>query len=250
MLSSCDLFPLTALKSDADSSEALPRFSVIFDLDGTLARRDTYLLFLFCCLKEFGLKRRPTSHLPFYVVFYCCGFITKARLKEAFLQSVLSGVSLERLRPIVEKYVAGLIKSGLNRRILKILQNHLNSGDRVILATASFDLYVERLAERLRVPNVVCTRAEVCLGVVTGRILGKNCRGPEKVQRLEALLAPEDWRNSILYTDHHSDLPLLQRVSQGVLVHPSFLTRLAFALQRIKFATYRNEMKSSSHARL
>lgn len=205
--------------------------TVIFDLDGTLARRDTFLPFVFCCLRAFGLKTRPTFYLPFYFLFYCCGMVTNARLKEAFLESVLSGVSLECLRPIVEKYVARLIETALNQSLVKILHDHLNRGDQVILATASVDLYAERLAESLGITNVVCTRAEACRGVVTGRILGENCRGPEKLRRLEECLSADDWRDSIFYTDHHADLPLLRKVSQGFLVKPSLLTRLLFAVR-------------------
>ena len=205
--------------------------SVIFDLDGTLARRDTYLPFIFYCLKEFGLKKRPAFCLPLHVLLYCCRIVTKARLKEALLECVLTGVSLDRLKPIVEKYVARLIESGLNQSLVKILQDHLNSGDRVIVATASLDLYVLALCRRLGVENVVCTRAQVERGVVTGQIVGENCRGVEKVRRLEECLSPDDWQQSVFYTDHHADLPLLRRVSRGFLVSPSLLTRLFFALR-------------------
>jgi HAD superfamily hydrolase (TIGR01490 family) len=162
--------------------------------------------------------------------------VTNARLKEAFLQSVLAGVPVEQLRPIVERYVAALVENGLNRELVQAVQDHLKRGDRVILVTASFDLYVERLAERLGISNVVCTRAEVRNGIVTGRILGKNCRGPEKVQRLETLLAPGEWAVSILYTDHHSDLPLLKRVSRGYLVNPGARTRAL--LKRYRFTLF------------
>jgi HAD superfamily hydrolase (TIGR01490 family) len=109
--------------------------------------------------------------------------------------------------------------------VVQTVQDHLKTGDRVILVTASFDIYVEKLAKRLGIPNVVCTRAEVRDGILTGRILGKNCHGTEKVERLETLLAPAEWAISILYTDHHSDLPLLKRVSHGVLVNPGARTR-------------------------
>lgn len=199
--------------------------TVFVDLDGTLTQKDTYLPFLFYCLREFGLRMVPTFLLPIFLLLYSIGAVTNGRLKEAFLQSVLAGIPLEELRPIVERYVALLAETGLNRDLVQALQDHLKRGDRVILVTASFDLYVERLAERLGIPNVVCTRAELRDGIVTGRILGKNCHGPEKVQRLQPLLAPAEWAVSILYTDHHSDLPLLKSVSQGFLVNPGARTR-------------------------
>ena len=199
--------------------------TVIFDLDGTLARKDTYLPFLFSCVKAFGLRMRAPFLLPIFSLLFFFKVVTNSRLKEAFLSGVLAGIPVDRLRPVVEKYVADLIESGLNRPLLLTLRDHLKRGDRVILATASFDLYVEGLAEKLGIEHVVCTRAEILSGVVTGRILGENCHGAQKLQRLEALLAPADWQFAILYTDHHSDLPLLKKVSRGYLVNPGSKTR-------------------------
>jgi HAD superfamily hydrolase (TIGR01490 family) len=200
--------------------------TVIFDLDGTVARKDTLLPFLLYCAREFGVKWQTAFDLSLCLTLYFFGGITRAGLKEAFLGSVLSGVSLERLQPIVQRYVSNLMDRGLNRCLFRVLEEHLKRGDRVILATASLDLYVEKLSERLGIQNVVCTRTQVSGGVVTGRILGENCRGPEKVRRLEEYLSPEEWHGSILYTDHHADLPLLQKVSQGFLVNPGLLTRI------------------------
>jgi HAD superfamily hydrolase (TIGR01490 family) len=199
--------------------------TVIFDLDRTLTRKDTYLPFLFCCSRKFGLRMKAAFLIPIFSILYCLKVVTNSRLKQAFLWGVLGGIAVDRLKPVVDQYVAKLIDRGLNRPLLQTLRDHLKRGDRVILATASFDLYVERLAENLGIQQVVCTRAEICSGVITGRILGENCHGAQKLQRLEALLAPSDWQFAILYTDHHSDLPLLQKVSRGYLVNPDSKTR-------------------------
>lgn len=198
---------------------------VLFDLDGTLTQRDTYFHFLLLCARKFGVRWRVVYRVPAYLALYSLGRITRSRLKEVFLETVLQGVSLVRLEPVVDRYVSVLIERGLNLALLHVLRQHLEMGDRVILVTASFDLYVERLAERLKIAEVVCTRAEVNRGLITGRILGENCRGQEKVRRLEGLLASGDWAGSILYTDHHADLPLLKRVSHGVLVNPGPRTK-------------------------
>lgn len=215
--------------------------TVFIDLDGTLTKKDTYLPFLFCCIREFGLRIGPTALLPSLLLLYWIGVVTNAQLKEAFLKSVLGGVPLKQLRPVVEKYVAALVRKGLNGDLVWAIKDHLKRGDRVFLVTASFDLYVEHFAQSLSVPNVVCTRAEVRDGIVTGRIVGENCHGLEKVRRLETLLDPTEWTVSILYTDHHSDLPLLRKVSRGFLVNPSAKTRAL--LKRHEFALFTRKIE-------
>lgn len=202
-------------------------FTVIFDLDGTLTRKDTYFPFLLSCIGRFGLSKHSIWRIPFYTSLFLCGRITRTRLKEIFLDSVLAGVTLNKLKPLTERYISDLLERKMNHPVIQRLRSHLERHDRVILATASFDLYVNELAERLKIPHVVCTRAEVDEGVVTGRIDGENCRGEEKVRRLEGLLSPSDWSSSIFYTDHLSDLPLLKKVKEGVLVNPSIKTRAA-----------------------
>lgn len=171
------------------------------------------------------MRMGPMSLLPIVLSLYWMGVVTNARLKEAFLQSVLAGIPVAQIGPVVDRYVAALMERGLNQSMVQALQAHLLRGDRVILVTASFDLYVEKLADRLGIPTVVCTRAEIRDGNLTGRIHGANCYGPEKLQRVASLLAPGEWAASILYTDHHSDLPLLEKVSQGFLVNPDAKTR-------------------------
>lgn len=200
-------------------------YTVIFDLDSTLTKKDTYIPFLVACLKEFGLRRISIILLPFYILLYVLGIITNSRLKEIFLEKFLSGITIDRLGPVAERFISSLLNSGLNKSIVKILNTHLNQKHKVILATASFDLYVLRLAERLGIKYTVCTISEVRDGIITGRILGNNCYGEEKVKRIENLLNPSDWSSTILYTDHHSDLPLLRKVKQGFLVNPGVKTR-------------------------
>ena len=200
--------------------------TVIFDLDGTLTKKDTYLPFLGLCLREFGLRKLSAIVLPLYVLLYKFSIISNHQLKEIFLSKILSGISLEQLEPVSEKFVSSLIDKGLNRPIIQMLNVYLKKRHKVILVSASFDFYVTKLAKRIGVDQVVCTKAEVNDGIITGRILGKNCYGQEKVKRLESLLNPSDWYSSVLYTDHYSDYPLLKKVKKAILVNPGLKTRL------------------------
>lgn len=210
--------------------------TVIFDLDGTLTKGDTYLPFLWVCLREFGFRKGSILLLPYYVLLYFCGRMTNSRLKEIFLSAVLSGIPLERLQPVSKRFVSALLKKKMNEPLTRALQLHLKEKHRVILATASVDLYVREIAERLGIPEVVCTSVEISDGTLTGQILGRNCHGEEKAARLEELLALSDLQRAVFYTDHHSDLPLLMRVGEGFLVNPSLKTR--FLLRKFEFSPF------------
>jgi phosphoserine phosphatase len=48
----------------------------------------------------------------------------------------------------------------------------------------------------------------------SGRILGRNCHGEEKIARLEAVLGLLHQYDLHVYADSSSDLPLLSRATQ------------------------------------
>ena len=113
----------------------------------------------------------------------------------------------------------------MNQDIVDILNKHLKQNHKVIMVTASFDLYTKRIAEKLGIKHVISTISEVKDGIITGRISGINCHGQEKVKRLKDYLNQSEWENFICYTDHYSDLPLLERAHKGYLVNPGLKSR-------------------------
>jgi phosphatidylglycerophosphatase C len=65
------------------------------------------------------------------------------------------------------------------------LHGHADAGHTVLLVSASFEVYLRPLAELLGAHDVLAVRLEVGDdGILTGRLEGPNCRGPEKVVRL------------------------------------------------------------------
>ncbi|MGH8604352.1 MAG: HAD family hydrolase [Gammaproteobacteria bacterium] len=202
----------------------MARTIAIFDLDGTITRRDTYLPFLFMCAREIGVKP-PHVLLAFHLVRYSIGAINNQTLKEAFLSKFLAGVHLKDIEAISERFVEQLLEREINPRVSSALQEHLRQKHRVILATASFDLYITHLARKLGISEAVCTKAEVRAEKLTGRILGENCHGLVKLKRLEEILGERDWDDCVFYTDHHSDLPVLKKARRGYLVNPGTKTQ-------------------------
>ena len=68
------------------------------------------------------------------------------------------------------------------------LRWHQREGHTVAFVSASLGCYLRPLAERLGVEHVLCTELEVGTGDrLTGRMMGSNCRGQAKVDRLAEL---------------------------------------------------------------
>lgn len=198
---------------------------VIFDLDGTLIKADSYLLFLYQCVRQFGRATGALWRVPYYTALYLAGMASNTALKEAFLRGALEGRTVKDVRGVARQFAEYCVGKYANKELVRALRIHQRQGARVILATASLDIYVGEIAERIGIAEVICSAVEIKEGRITGRLLGKNCHGVEKVTRLEKILTPSEFESSACYTDHHSDLPLLKKVKQGILVRPSWRTR-------------------------
>ncbi|RTZ59576.1 MAG: HAD-IB family hydrolase [Gammaproteobacteria bacterium] len=195
---------------------------VVFDLDSTLTMKDTYLDFLSRFLLAHPSRLVRTIALPFDVARFKLGQRNNSWLKQRFLSAILAGVSRAELEAFSRRFVDGLWVRGMRQSALSRLAEHRESGDRIVLVTASFDFYVRYLAQKLGIEEVVATGAQWRDDRLTGKLAGQNCYGVEKLRRLDALLGDQrDSYKVITYSDHHSDEPLLAWADEAVAVAPS-----------------------------
>jgi len=196
---------------------------VIFDLDGTLTRRDTYIEFLLGYLKRCPMRLLRTIHLPFALLLYKSGWRDNSWLKEVFLNAILGDLHKTSLCQWIQDYTETLIRTGLRPGAIASLRQHRQEGCLLILATASLDLYVEPLGKKLGYDDVICTRtAWTRDGRITGTLANKNCYGREKLERVKKWLGKTgETQVDVVYSDHHSDLLLLLFAKLGVAVNPT-----------------------------
>jgi phosphatidylglycerophosphatase C len=198
----------------------------VFDLDGTISRRDTFLPFLLGWLRRNPSRWKTAPQLAAAVGQHYAGKIDNSGLKTTFLAAILAGETDETLRSWTTAFLHQLIGAGLRKDGLATLAAHRTAGWTTVLATASPDLYVTPLAVELGFDATIPTRLERNGGGrITGRLDGGNCYGAEKATRVAA------WRTSSgvagplwVYTDHHADLPLLDMADRRIGVCAS--TRL------------------------
>lgn len=98
------------------------------------------------------------------------------------------------------------------------MMQHQQRGDIVYIVSASPDVYVHVIAERLNVSGLMCTRLEWQNGILTGRILGKNCRSEEKEKRICGLFNETDLKGSFAYGDSEGDRKMIDLVTYGFRV--------------------------------
>lgn len=193
----------------------------VFDLDGTITRRDTLAPFLWGFL-----WRRPWRWPRLLLVLPAAlGYLIdrdRGALKGAVLHAALGGAKRASIERWAERYVAGLLRQGLYAEALGAIAMHRARGDRLLLMSASTDLYVPRIARALGFDETICSevrwRAD---GRLDGRLATANCRGEEKRRCLAAVIARDAPGRVCAYGDSRADLIHMQLVQEAYLVNAS-----------------------------
>lgn len=157
-----------------------------FDFDATLTNRDTVVPFLrrFTTIPRFATSLVP--HASSLVA------VAARRDRDGLRELATRLVFTDRPVTDVEReavaHAAAIAGSWLRPDTTARLNWHTEQGHRVVIVSASYEQYVRVVAERLGDVGVAATRLDVVDGRCTGDLLGANCRGPEKVRRLDAWL--------------------------------------------------------------
>lgn len=216
------------------SAERAP-VAAIFDLDGTVTRFGTFTPFV-----VFVARRRPGKFIHALPIALCAlayqlRLLSRSRLKEIMLGAVLSARPRAEIEAIAQAFTAWCLQRLVREAAVQRIACHRRRGDLLILATASFDIYAERLGHELGFEHVIATQAHWRADdAISGKIRGVNCRGPEKLKAIERALPDLKARFRVVaYSDHHADLPLLRWADTGFAVSPT--RRLRSAAQREGF---------------
>jgi len=198
----------------------------VFDLDGTITRKDTYVDFLVFCLRKRPLRIFRGGALLAYVAAYKTGLRSNHWLKARFLGTVASGLGGDRLEKMSTEFSARTVQNNFKPKALTELKRLKEQGFILVLATASFDFYVDKLFTALDMDYLLCSKAALDeAGVLTGAMDGENCIGPEKARRLRQLCAEKGWLSiERAYSDDIVDLPMLQMAIEALIVDPKSLT--------------------------
>jgi phosphatidylglycerophosphatase C len=194
-----------------------------FDVDGTLSRRDTLLPFL---QRLCGTQRlaRALAANGLALSRMVAGRADRDVVKDALLVRVLAGRDAEEVAAAGATYAQFLLDhERLRPDTRHRLEEHRAAGHRVVLVSASPEVYLGPLGRHLGVDAVLASGLEVgAEGRLTGRLAGRNCRGAEKVIRLDAWLGDEARPGTYLYAygDSEGDRELLARADVGVRVRP------------------------------
>jgi HAD superfamily hydrolase (TIGR01490 family) len=198
----------------------------IYDMDKTITRVATYPGFLRHAalrLAPWRLLLLPLAGLS--VVAYGLRLIDRQRLKE-LNQHILLGPHSRKseLATVAASFAEHTLASNVHPGALDAIAADRAAGRRLVMATASYRLYVEAIAEQLGFDAVIATNSLTGLDDrVIARVDGENCYGPAKLRMIIAWMEREaiarDQAHIRFYSDHASDAPVLEWADEPFAVN-------------------------------
>lgn len=164
-----------------------------FDLDGTLTEGGSVFHWLRFVAGDAVVAR---AALPLLVPL-TVGAIRAGHwaddAKERLFDAVLAGRPLEVVARQSREFILDHLDHEGRPEVLARLRWHQSQGHDVVLVSASPQLYVDVLVETLALTGGLGTRLEIVDGRLSGHYEGQNCRGTEKMRRLEEWITSRNY---------------------------------------------------------
>ena len=198
-----------------------------FDFDGTLTTRDTFLAFIRHAKGNMSFLWGMMCYAPLLVLMKL-GFYPNWKAKQRVFAHFFEGMSTDDFNQAC--WFFAYDKRQLVRpKGIEAIRQAQAEGAQVLIVSASVENWVSRCIEAAlaTTPNTqhpssntqhptptpiqfLCTKIEVENDHLTGRLLGKNCYGAEKVSRIKEALPPRDQYELIAFGDSRGDKEMLE----------------------------------------
>jgi len=202
--------------NDNDRVEnANSRVLALFDFDGTISNKDSFFDFIKFTNNPFKTIGGLIYLFP-TLLLYLLDFMPNWRTKEIVFEYFYKGMPQNVLEALGMQYCEMGINNILKQSALEKIKWHQKQNHRVILVTASLDIWLAEWTKRMKI-ELIATHPEYENGVITGKLEGKNCWGPEKVTRIKSLLNLSDYEIIYAYGDSRGDTEMLK-----IATHPNY----------------------------
>ena len=186
----------------------MKREIAFFDFDGTITKKDTLLEFIKFSKGKIRFYLGFIVNLPHLVAFKL-GIISNQSAKEKILRFFLKDMPISVFKQYCEKFSKYVLPKLIRPKALKEIQRLKQNNTLVVIVSASPENWIEEWAQNLQL-ELIASRLELDGGKVTGKILGKNCHGDEKVNRIREIYDLSQYYIVAAYGDSIGDRPMLE----------------------------------------
>lgn len=179
----------------------------LFDFDGTVTKKDSFIGFLLFSLGKFKFITGFLLLGPF-VFMYLIKIYPNWKMKELALNFFFRGTDINNFKKICQEYGRLEIPKIIRPEAQERIKWHRDKGHDIVIVTATIKYYLEEWCQKQKI-NLIATEMKVNNGKITGNIEGKICYGEEKIRRVKERYSLDNYGRIYAYGDSRGDLPML-----------------------------------------
>ncbi|SDB87678.1 HAD-superfamily subfamily IB hydrolase, TIGR01490 [Acinetobacter boissieri] len=183
----------------------------LFDFDGTLYLKDSFTGFIFYTFKARYVLKTGLSILP-WINHYYLGLYSADKMRKKLFYNMFSGQSLDHVQHDAMSYT-DVLQKYLNPQLLAQLKQHQALGHDVVIVSASVDIYLKPLCDRLKV-DLISSEVDSKNGQLTGFYKTPDCSGLEKKRRVEQRYDLNTYSQIYAYGNTLEDVAMLSLATQ------------------------------------
>lgn len=194
----------------------------IFDIDYTITKKETLMELFKYVIKSDKRNIRFLPRAIYCGIMYVLKIYDEKKVKETFLKFI-DGINEQDLAVLVKKFYNEKLRTILYEDALKMMKKLKTEGYEIYLISASPEFYINEFYNIKEVDRIIGTKFSFDNGIFIRKMDGENCKGKEKVRRLEEVIKNEkievDFKESYMFSDSLSDKPLLDLVGKPYLIN-------------------------------
>ncbi len=202
---------------------------VFFDLDGTMVCGQTQQMLI---KYLFHKNRLNFFYLLISLLWFALYKIRVVRNVEKIMSQsykIIKGWDYEDTQILIKDFFDTEIKKKIYPQAIAIIKKYQLDGKDIVIISNTPQIIVNEIIKYFNLSHGYGTRLEIINNKFTGKISGHAVYGIEKVNLIKREMPHIDFnkKNTISYSDHYSDIPLLKLTSKSFVVNPDKKLKIA-----------------------
>lgn len=184
-----------------------------FDFDGTITTDDSLIKFIRFVVGDMKTLWGMTVLSPMLIT-YKLKFIPNYKAKEMMLSYFFKGMDEQQFKKVAEEYSLKHVDTIIRQKAMETIAWHKEQGHTIVVVSASIECWLKPWCDKNDL-KLIATKIEMKDGMVTGKLLTKNCYGIEKTNRVKEAYNLRDYDYIYAYGDSRGDKELLELADES-----------------------------------
>jgi HAD superfamily hydrolase (TIGR01490 family) len=180
----------------------------LFDFDGTITTHDTFTAFIKYATPTLRLKLGMIYLAP-KILVYKIGLRKGTKMRQDIVSFAFKGLSKKYLDGKAKSFYESFMNNVLRPNAMEKLKWHQKNGDRVILVSASLDIYLNYWCDSQNI-ELICSELAYRDGICIGKYISDDCTGEFKASKVKQRVQLDDYKEIYAYGDTSEDRELLE----------------------------------------